>query len=390
MIRMVWCTPGRIDEADLISAASAAGATVVRRCVDAADLLAAASIEADAIVVIDASVPRLGSDIVASIHSSGPERIVGLTDGPSARDHLTSLGVSRFVDACGADPMGQLLAACSAPRSPRDSDVRDASASGARVLAITGPPGAPGRSAVALGVAEAFAQAGERVCIVDADTLAPSLATIVGMTEDVSGLLLATRYADQGALDARSLGSSCRRLAEGLWIMTGIGSPDRWGGIRRAALDRVWESCRAHFDRVVIDAGVLVDSTQADDPLHAHMQERDTATRSALATSDDALVVCEPTALSVLRLIQALPAIGQNVTHESIHVLVNRVQRRDRRARERVREALGDAGLRTPIHSVVDDDAVRSCIAKGALLSEVGRATKVKRDLRNVARTLAA
>lgn len=396
MNRIVWCTPGRIDEADLISAVTAAGGTIARRCVDAADLLAAATIESEALVVIDEHVPRLGSDVVASIQMQRPGRIVGLVDNSSGRSLLESSGVTRFVDACGTHVIDEILAACSTPAvgAADVGSVQVGAQPGAivdgRVIAVTGPPGSPGRSAIALGLAEAYAQAGDRVCVVDADTFGPSLSTVVGMTEDVSGLLVAARYADQGALDARSLGASCRRLRDGLWIMTGIGAPDRWTAVRAAALDRVWAACSTHFDRVVIDAGVLVDSGVVDDPLHAGLRERDAATRSALRAGDKTLIVCEPTALSVLRLIQVLPAITELADERSCHVVVNRVGRRDRHAVRRVTEALTEAGQHLPIHGIVDDEHVRSGNARGALLSEVPRAKRIKRDLRDVARALAA
>jgi MinD-like ATPase involved in chromosome partitioning or flagellar assembly len=393
MSRLVWCTPGRTDEAELIADVVAAGLTVARRCVDAADLLAAASIEADALVVVDADVPRLGADIVASVQSSHSNRVIGLAGSERERSFLRALGIESLIDP-GRDEAGRVVAeALRLHRSEGNgapSVESVARASGGHFVAVTGPPGAPGRSTVALGLAEQWARAGERVCLIDADTLGPSLACQVGMTEDVSGLLLAARYADQGALDARSLGASCRRLTDNLWFMSGIGLPERWSSVRVAAVCRIWSTCRAHFDRVVVDAGALLDTPEPDDPLQVRGEARDGITRSALGASTEVIVVCTPDPVSISRLLPHLAAVRSAQQEASVSVVVNRVPRRERNAIARVRETLAEAGLTNLVLGVVEDARVRECVRKGALLGEESKAVRVRRSLERVARAVAA
>lgn len=393
MNRLIWCTPGRKDEAELISDVVADGLTVSRRCVDAADLLAAASIEVDALVVVDADVPRLGADIVASVQSSHSNRVIGLAGSERERGFLRALGIETLIDP-GTDEAGRVLA--EALRSHRSEGNGApgvewvARSSGGQLVAVTGPPGAPGRSTVALGLAEQWARAGERVCLIDADTLGPSLACQVGMTEDISGLLLAARYADQGALDARSLGASCRRLTDSLWFMSGIGLPERWPSVRVAAASRIWSTCRTHFDRVVVDAGALLDTPEPDDPLQVRGEARDGITRSALAASTEVIVVCTPDPVSVVRLLPHLAAVNRAQEGARVSVVVNRVARRERNATACVRETLVEAGLTTQVLEVVEDTRVRECVRKGALLGEETKAVRVRRSLERVARAVAA
>ncbi|HAN70940.1 MAG TPA: hypothetical protein DCQ36_05050, partial [Actinobacteria bacterium] len=50
-----------------------------------------------------------------------------------------------------------------------------------RLVAVWGPMGAPGRTTIAVGIAEALAERGARVCLIDADTYAPSVALALGL-----------------------------------------------------------------------------------------------------------------------------------------------------------------------------------------------------------------
>jgi len=414
MTRVIWCTPSRGDEADLIGAVSGAGCTVVRRCLEAADLLAAAQIEPQAMIVVDVAVPRLGADIIATIEREMPTRTVGLIDDDSGHDRVRALGITRVVDMRESDARSELIAVLRShpePRTEPSTEYAPTAASlstsnaprvrpnataervrGRRVV-ITGPAGAPGRTTVALGLAEAWAQAGERVCLIDADTVAPSLAVTVGMTEDVSGLLLASRYADQGALDVRSLGSACRKLTERLWVLTGIGSPDRWGSARPAALERIWLTCAEHFDRVVIDAGSLLDTPADDDPFGSGHQ-RDAATVSALRNCDVVLVVARGEPIGTLRLIDQLPAIGKLAGDADVRVVVNRVGGSRSRAQERsvskaVGHALLESGNPLPVHCLREDRSITECVDKGALLGEVAKTVRIRRSFAKLAKDCA-
>ena len=398
MTRVIWCTPGRNDEADLISAITAAGCTVVRRCLEAVDLLAAAEVEPRAQIVVDIAVPGLGADLVARIQEHAIERVVGLVDGDPGTSQARAWGIERIVDMRDADAtesvIGSLREGQSASQAGATTPAAlDRTAADRRqrgkIVAVTGPPGAPGRSTVALGLAEAWATSGERVCVVDADTCAPALAYLAGITENVSGLLVAARYADQGALDARSLGSACRQLTDRLWILTGIGSPDRWSGATPAVLDRILAACAEHFDKVVIDAGTLLDTTPIDDPFAAR-HERDGATISALRASDSAVVVCRPDPIGIVRLIHQLPLIAEHAETAEVRVLVNRPSGSERKTGARVADALLEAGIALPVHTLREDSSVATCVARGALLGEVTTTVRLRKSLSRISRELAA
>lgn len=393
MNRIIWCTPGRPDEAEWIADVTRRGFTVVRRCVEAADLLAAASIEQDAAIVVDVDTPRLGGDAITALPPNRDRRIIALVADERGAVTARGWGIDHVIDGSGStvvDAIASALRAVPVGRWSPGHTTHPQPPGQGRVVCVYGAVGSPGRSTVALGLAESWAHAGERVCLIDADTLAPSLAFMVGMTDDVSGVLVAARYADQGALDARSLGSACRRLDDRLWLMSGIGSPERWMHARPSALDRVWQSCARHFDRVVVDVNPLLCTVEVDDPLAGALPARDSATRSALRASDAVLLVTKSDPLSVSRLLGDLPGVQALLGHARIEVVVNAVPRRHGPILAGVRELLLQAGAVAPIHAIREDSAVAGCAVSGSLLGEVGITGRIRRSLDKVRDQLVA
>ncbi len=369
---------------------------MVRRCVEAVDVLAAASVEAQAAVVIDLNTPRLSADTIAAIPGVGDRIVVAIASDDEAADRARHWGIASIVRWGESEALDRIVTELQRERrssmdsSAGDSPIETGNRSARGVTAVYGPAGAPGRSTIALGVAEAWARSGERVCLIDADTIGPSLALLVGMTEDVSGLLVAARYADQGALDARSLGSACRRLDDRLWLMSGIGSPERWHQLRPASMDRVVRTCAQLFDRVVIDINPLLNTDEIDDVMPGGLPLRDSATRSVLQVSDTVFAVTQPDAVSVTRLTVDLPRIFTLVSHSCVSVVVNRYSRRDSRSAARVSEVLTESGISVPVHSIPEDKSVLLCRRTGSLLSEVATSKRLRRSLAKLRDSAAA
>ena len=67
------------------------------------------------------------------------------------------------------------------------------------MVAVWGPAGAPGRTTVATGLAAVLATRGPTM-LVDADPYGGSVAQVLGVLDEVSGLLAAARLAGSGTL----------------------------------------------------------------------------------------------------------------------------------------------------------------------------------------------
>ena len=149
-------------------------------------------------------------------------RILTLGDPGSRAVARLGLAPPLRTDAAGWEIAAALSAdALDAPRLP---------VSPSRITTVWGPHGAPGRSTVAIQLAVELARRGRRTALADADTVAPSLALLLGMDDDAPGLAGACRRAGTGALDPAELSRlSVRLLAGGteVDVLAGLNRPSR-------------------------------------------------------------------------------------------------------------------------------------------------------------------
>lgn len=429
MTPVILALAGMGNEPDLVRAAQSMGLDVVRRCVDAADLLGAAAGDPACPVVIAATLPRLAPDVVSRL---GDRVVVGVSADGLGIDRLSRMGVGtvlataptahatmqQVADVCSAaiisaasagtpptSPMsdqdqGQGLSALhprvtavaesatvqnpgaseSAPGQSGGASLRDRSAT---IVAVWGPMGAPGRTTVAVGVAESLADSGARVCLIDADTYAPSITMALGLVEETSGLASACRSAEAGTLRPSGLASltmACDAGADGRWrVLGGLDHPDRWVDCRPVALERVWSAAREAFDVIVIDIGFCleVDSSPA-----AWGRQRNAAAVSALTSADHVVAVGDASPVGAVRLLAGMDQVTQTAPGIPVTLVRNRASGRGRDWRDLI-------GERTAPHRIVDVPAdaaaVQRCWDTGRSLGEGARRSRVRRAMATVA-----
>ena len=395
MIEVLLAVPDLPQEEELVTAAAARGLRIVRRCVDSVDLLAAAAAAPLAVSIVSAGLPRVSEDVVARIAAGREGRVVGLADHDAAAEQLRRLGLDA-VARCGptaaatAALLAEVLVRTAGPTDDRASGVwstglrpeaADANVDSrpGRVIAVWGAMGSPGRTTVAIGVAEALADAGRSVCLVDADTYAPGVTLALGMVDDAGGLLAACRQADHGSLGPESLTAASRLIRPGWHVLGGLPRPERWTELRATALDRVWVACREAFDVTVIDIGFCL---EVDDSPGAWARRRNAASLTAVSTADHLLAVADAGPAGAARLISAWPLVGSGSGPASVTIVRNRA-RGDGRPWA---AALREMGIRAPIRSVpADPKALAACWARGRTLGEGARRSRIRRALGEVA-----
>src|SRR4051794_29153041 len=179
-LQVFTAVTGAAWESELVGALDRAdhGVTVVRRCVDVSELLAAAATGTGQAALLSAELRRLDGDAVAHLEAAGVA-VVGLVDpgDDRAAERLRRLGVSRVLPAdaepeiiaqalreavAGAAAGSRGIAAprtalplLGAPVQPEDPPTGQG-----RVVAVWGPLGAPGRTTVAVGVADEASRLG--------------------------------------------------------------------------------------------------------------------------------------------------------------------------------------------------------------------------------------
>lgn len=313
---------GAAWEAGVLRALGEAGIVVTKRCVDVPDLMATASAGRAAVAVVAGEVPHLDSEAV--MHLLGHDvRTLGVTADPGLADRLTRLGV---VDTTGPDAAGVVAAVrrVSAREVVADPEPAGPVATGdalggrGRVVAVWGGAGAPGRTTVAIGLADGLAAAGARVVLVDADPYGGTIAQHLGVLDEMSGLLAVARMANLGTLDVAALVRSCRRLGERLDVLTGLPRADRRVEVRPGVLGTVL-GVAATLGTVVVDCGFCLEEPDV-------ALSRDRMTVDVLEAADEIVVVgsAEPSGLA--RLARGLVELRDLTGGAAVRVVVNRMR----------------------------------------------------------------
>jgi len=334
------------------------GVVVTRRCVDLADLLAAAASGAARAVLLSADLRRLDRDSLARLAAAGLA-VVGLTPpgDEEAERRLRQLGLTYVLPADAAAELvaatlAQAVVAMAATReslsrttfgdpagaSPLPSATADGNdtdddaesmplpARGS-VVAVWGPAGAPGRTTVAVTVAAEAAALGVGVLLIDADSYGGAVAQVLGLLEEAPGLAAAARAANNGALDVPALAALARDLGGGLRVLPGIVRADRWPELRPSSLEVVLRMARLLAAVTVVDCGFCL---EADEELSFDTlaPRRNGATLEVLAGADAVLAVGSADPVGMQRLVRGLAALREAVPDVvAPQVVLNRVRR---------------------------------------------------------------
>lgn len=384
MIEVLLAAPAQSIEAELVATAPASGVHIVRRCIDAVDVLAAFASHPDAMPIISASLPRL---VAATVERLGP-RTVGLADDDEDVGRLLALGVDRIVlsseqplwealvsgDVRVDGPLVTLASAVEIEQvSPQDMNPRSAGSVG--VIAVWGPPGAPGRTTVAIGLADALARAGHRVCLVDADTYAPSIACALGT--GVGAISVACARVESGR--ESDVASLCTLLSSRLSVLSGLGPTHSWRELRPSSLTTLWGRLRHEFDGVVVDIGSCVEDDDAGSPWASR---RNAAAVTALQSADRVVAVADTSPVGAARLALEWPRLADSMVGGRTIVVQNRAHRRS----GDWRRAMAALGIDAPMVSIPEDSrCVTSCWSHAATLSEHAPRSRVTRAMRTLA-----
>jgi MinD-like ATPase involved in chromosome partitioning or flagellar assembly len=256
-----------------------------------------------------------------------------------------------------------------------------------RIVAVWGPVGSPGRTSVAITLADELARGGVPVLLVDADTYGSAVGVHLGLLDDTSGVAAATRLSAVGRLDAAALARAAVALPSGLAVLTGIARPGRWPELRPASLQAVLQLAALHYAWVVVDVGFglgsgVVPSAGLGPP------DRDDATVATLAVCDSLVAVGSADTVGLVRLVRDLPSAVDAAPAAELCVVVNRVRRSTvgRRPTSQL-AALLDAHVRSDDLVLVPDDphAFDLALCTGRTLAEVAADSAARDALRGLA-----
>jgi Flp pilus assembly CpaE family ATPase len=388
------------------------GITVVRRCVDLADLLAAASTGTARAALLSAELRRLDRDALARL-AAARVAVVGLFSpgDEQAETRLRQLGVVHVLSAdspptdisaavsaalgeqqAGSDaavaPVGWSQPPAALPDLDVPVDPRPAVEPGSgRLVAVWGPTGAPGRTTVAVNVAAELAASGVPTLLADADVYGGVVAQVLGFLDEAPGLAAASRLANNGQLDLAALAAAAPQAAPNLRVLTGISRADRWPELRPSALDQVWLLCRSLAAVTVVDLGFCLEQDE-ELSFDTAAPRRNGATLATLDAADTVLAVGAADPVGMQRLVRGLAQLREVLPGVLPRVVLNRVRRGTvgSEPEGQLAEALERyAGVRDPAYVPEDRETLDAALLQARALHEVDAGSKARVALAGIA-----
>ena len=410
------------------------GITVVRRCVDLADLLAAAAAGTARAVLLSSELRRLDRDALSRL-AAARVAVVGLVSpgDDAAEQRLRQLGVQQVLpaDAAPADiaaavteELAEAASGATAYADPRAAfpdladlgDLGDVNggpdaaaleseapavpgrhvagrsqapveAGSGRLVAVWGPTGAPGRTTIAVGVATELACTGIPTLLADADVYGGVVGQVLGFLDEAPGLAAAARLANNGQLDLTALAQVAPMASPGLRVLTGISRAARWPELRPAALEQVWSVARSLAAVTVVDCGFGLEQDE-ELSFDTAAPRRNGATLVTLEQADVVLAVGSADPVGMQRLVRGLAELHEAVPGVLPRVVLNRVRRGSVGGDPHVqlREALErHAGILDISFVPYDRDAVDGAVLQGRALADVAADSPARLALASVA-----
>lgn len=393
---------GALDRADH-------GVTVVRRCVDVSELLAAAATGTGQAALLSAELRRLDGDAVARLSAAGVA-VVGLVEpgDEGAAERMRQLGVPHVLPAdADAEVIAQALreAVAGVPTVSRDvADPRAAlpalgvpeaederPAGRGRLVAVWGPTGAPGRTTVAVGLADEAARLGVSTLLVDADVYGGVVAQVLGLLDDSPGLAGAARQAGSGTLDAATLVRLAWAVRPQLRVLTGLARADRWPELRPHAVATVLEEARRLAELTVVDCGFNLEDDE-ELSFDTAAPRRNGATLAVLEAADTVLCVSGADPVALQRSVRALDELRETLPEVDPVLVVNQVRRGPVPGdpREEIAAAVARFTGREVAHFLpADRRATDAALAAGLTLAEAAPGSALRAALRGLAASVA-
>ena len=415
---------GQTWENDLVAALDrpGTGLTVVRRCVDIADVLAVAATGQVSVVLVSAGLRRLDTDAVQRLLSGGVAVIAICPAGDQrARERLDRIGVTACV-ADDAGPAALVAAARTAaaglrtddagrrssqravadPRSAFDDGESGDRAPGVsepampedpppagRVVAIWGPAGSPGRSMLAGNLAAEAAESGVPTLLVDADVYGGVQSSAFGLLDESPGLAGACRLAANGRLDLTELTRLVWAVGPALRLLTGISRADRWPEIRPSSLPAVLAVCRSMARLTIVDCGFCLEADE-EITFDTVAPRRNGATLAVLADADEVVVVGSADPPGMERLVRGLAELGEMVPEATPTVVLNRSRRSAASTEESAAALARFSGLSVRASLPEDRAATDRAWQLGVPLLQAASGSALRKGVRQLAAALAA
>ena len=195
-----------------------------------------------------------------------------------------------------------------------------------RSVVVWGPNGSPGKSTLALNLADVLARLGHRVLLLDTDLVSPSLAVQLGVEDQASGISAACKLAREANLDAAQLRRIVVKVSAGstsFALLPGITGASRWPEITPSAIEAILRVAASSFDVAIFDTASSLEPALRTD---AAALSRNELTRHLLASADHALAVAGCDAVSMQRMLRQINDVQKFRAGLPLSLVINRIR----------------------------------------------------------------
>ncbi len=340
-----------------------------RRCADAVELLATAAAGLGNVAVVS----EMDLVTAAELHRCGV-RIIGITGTGGVDGHRGCDGV--------ASPFAPDIAACirqvsAEPVREPAPVVRMEKGQHGKVIAVWGSGGSPGRSTIARDLAREFSLSG-RTILVDGDVYQPSLAQALAMEQETSAIVASFRALNAGERGYQLVERACAHIA-GFHFLAGLNVGTRWRELPESVAEEFWPVLRQGWDWSVVDCAA---PAERDD--YSFQGQRDGVTLSLLSHADAVLLVGQPGAVGIRRLLDHYDRACE--LGIDVRIVINRA----RGDRTEITNLVKARGIAEILWVREDPGHMHAAVESGKLLAEVALASGVLRDVQAIATSLGA
>lgn len=279
-----------------------------RRCVDLTEVLTMLEVQDFKLAIISSEINNLDYETVVAIEQKNCLIVGAFPEGNFVlADQLSELGIENIIGFSQNNPasfINNLVFILNQKIGLLDTPTSSKTIPG--LISVWGTAGAPGRTALAIDIASALHQANQASLLIDADVLNPSIASSLGLSEDISGISAAIHLAQAGKLTKENLLDCLRSSKNGVNVLTGILNPDRWIEIRPNGLIKMLEFVSTLFNHQIIDLNsTLPDQREANFP-EFDSSLRFSHVKTVLDLSEKIVFAVKATPLGVIRTAEVL------------------------------------------------------------------------------------
>ena len=353
--------------------------TVVRRCVDGIDLVAAVAVnEIDVVVVTDGTL-RIDANQVTALHDANVV-VVAISNVP---EHWHDIGVQRVIAFDNTDlfTLAKALVEVGANSEPLASEeVRSNNA----FVCIASFAGGVGRSLVTKELGWWNSTNGARTLVIEGDTYGASLHQELNLPALSKDLLQVSQMKVTPVSGEYEL-ESFTVVESNLVVIPGLSHSSLWSSFRRGQLERMWQALEKSGD-VVVDVGPVFSSIENVENDLGFIS-RDLVAQSALARANAIIFCAQANSVSVTRLIRGVVDNQESLRNLEIYVVLNRC--RDAKSdTELTRLITRHTGIDQVICIPEDSAAIEKSELKCEFLGKIQAKNEISHQFRNLAQAV--